>query len=72
MQAPPTVETKQSISSSCVSWVRGLMTRYIAHRTLAMLSSADIATYRDQRLKVVSASSVISEEPGCAVEQPST
>lgn len=37
------------------------MKRDIAHRTLAMLSSADIATYRDERLKSVSSSSVIRE-----------
>lgn len=43
------------------SRIRGLMGRDIAHRTLAMLSSADIATYRDQRLKLVSTSSVIRE-----------
>jgi integrase len=41
--------------------IKALMKRDIAHRTLAMLSSADIASYRDERLKVVSTSSVIRE-----------
>ena len=35
--------------------------RDIAHRTLALLSSADIAAYRDERLKTVSTASVIRE-----------
>ncbi|KPA99859.1 integrase [Ahrensia marina] len=41
--------------------IKRLMKRDIAHRTLSMLSSADLATYRDQRLKDVSPSSVIRE-----------
>lgn len=41
--------------------VKALMGRDIAHRTLAMLSSVDVATYRDQRLAVVSPASVIRE-----------
>jgi integrase len=41
--------------------IKALMKRDIAHRTLSMLSSADVAAYRDARLKVVSNSSVIRE-----------
>lgn len=41
--------------------VKALMARAIAHRTLTMLSSADVAAYRDERLRSVSASSVIRE-----------
>jgi integrase len=41
--------------------VKALMKRDIAHRTLAMLSSADVAAYRDARLRVVSTASVIRE-----------
>ncbi len=41
--------------------IKALMKRDIAHRTLAMLSSVDVATYRDMRLKSVSTSSVIRE-----------
>jgi integrase len=52
--------TKRSASTETYR-VQALMRRDIAHRTLAMLSSADIASYRDERLKVVSTSSVIRE-----------
>lgn len=52
--------TKRSASTETYR-VKALMKRDIAHRTLAMLSSADIASYRDERLKVVSTSSVIRE-----------
>ncbi|MFC3643074.1 tyrosine-type recombinase/integrase [Aquibium oceanicum] len=41
--------------------IKALMRRTIAHRTLAMLSSGDVAAYRDERLRSVSASSVIRE-----------
>jgi len=41
--------------------VKALMKRDIAYRTLAMLSSADVAAYRDARLQVVSTASVIRE-----------
>lgn len=52
--------TKRSASTETYR-IKALMKRDIAHRTLAMLSSADVANYRDERLKVVSASSVIRE-----------
>lgn len=41
--------------------IKALMGRAIAHRTLAMLTSSDIANYRDERLESVSAASVIRE-----------
>jgi integrase len=52
--------SKRSASSETYR-IKALMKRPIAHRTLALLSSADVATYRDQRLKVVSSASVIRE-----------
>lgn len=52
--------TKRSASTEAYR-IKALMKRNIVHRTLAMLSSADVATYRDERLKVVSTSSVIRE-----------
>ncbi|MHA6642316.1 hypothetical protein [Mesorhizobium sp. A623] len=58
---PEITPTKRSASTEAYR-IKALMKRDIAHRTLAMLSSADIASYRDERLKVVSASSVIREE----------
>ena len=54
--------TPHKRSASTESYrVKALMARDIAHRTLAMLSSADIAAYRDERLKTVSTASVIRE-----------
>lgn len=44
-----------------ISRIRALLRRPIVHRTLALLSSSDLATYRDERLKTVSASTVIRE-----------
>lgn len=41
--------------------IKSLMGRDIAHRTLTMLSSADIAAFRDVRLKTVATSTVIRE-----------
>lgn len=54
--------TPHKRSASTESYrVKALMKRDIAHRTIAMLSSADIATYRDERLRTVSTASVIRE-----------
>ncbi len=54
--------TPHKRSASTESYrVKALMGRDIAHRTLALLSSADIAAYRDERLKSVSTASVIRE-----------
>jgi integrase len=44
-----------------ISRIKALVRRPIAHRTLALLSSSDLATYRDDRLKAVSPSTVIRE-----------
>jgi integrase len=41
--------------------INGIIRRDIAHRTLAKLTSSDMATYRDERLKVVAPASVIRE-----------
>jgi integrase len=54
--------TPHKRSASTESYrIKSLMGRDIAHRTLALLSSVDVATYRDQRLAVVSPASVIRE-----------
>jgi hypothetical protein len=39
--------------------IGALSRRDIAHRTLAKLSSSDIATYRDERLKIVAPATVV-------------
>ena len=44
-----------------ISRIKALLRRPICHRTLALLSSADLATYRDDRLKSVATSTVIRE-----------
>jgi hypothetical protein len=41
--------------------INAMVRRPIAHRTLAKLTSADIATYRDERLKDVAPATVIRE-----------
>ncbi len=52
--------TKRS-SVSEVARINALLRRDIVHRTLATLSSSDLATYRDQRLKTMSPATVIRE-----------
>jgi integrase len=52
--------TKRSATSEGYR-IKALIGRDIAYRTLALLSSVDVATYRDQRLAVVSPASVIRE-----------
>lgn len=44
-----------------ISRIKALVRRPICHRTLALLSTSDLATYRDDRLRTVSASTVIRE-----------
>jgi len=44
-----------------ISRVKALLRRLICHRTLALLSTSDLATYRDERLRSVSSSTVIRE-----------
>jgi hypothetical protein len=41
--------------------INAMVRRPIAHRTLAKLTSADIATYRDERLKDVAPATVVRE-----------
>jgi len=52
--------TKRSASSEKAR-IGALRRRDICHRTLAKLNSADIATYRDERLKTVGPATVIRE-----------
>ncbi len=52
--------TKRS-SVSEIARINALMTRDIAFRTLTLLSSSEVARYRDQRLKTVSPATVIRE-----------
>lgn len=44
-----------------ISRIKALLRRPLCHRTLALLSTSDLASYRDDRLKIVSASTVIRE-----------
>jgi len=41
--------------------INGMLRRPICHRTLTLLSTADLASYRDQRLKVVAPATVTRE-----------
>jgi integrase len=43
------------------SRIKAILRRPIVHRTLAKLTSADCATYRDERLKVVAPATVVRE-----------
>src|SRR5690349_8689247 len=52
--------TKRSASSEAPR-LRALMARDICHRTLAKLTSSDLAGYRDARLKTVAPATVIRE-----------
>ncbi|TIX46650.1 MAG: site-specific integrase [Mesorhizobium sp.] len=51
---------KRSASSETYR-IKAMMTRSIAHRTLAMLTPQHVAEYRDERLAVVSSATVIRE-----------
>ncbi|WP_210179733.1 hypothetical protein [Bosea sp. PAMC 26642] len=44
-----------------ISRIKALLRRPICHRTLNLLSTSDLAIYRDERLKIVSPSTVIRE-----------
>jgi integrase len=52
--------TKRSASTESAR-LKALMTRDICHRTLAKLTSSDLAGYRDQRLKTVAPATVVRE-----------
>lgn len=41
--------------------IGGILRRAICHRTLVLLSTADLATYRDERLKIVAPATVLRE-----------
>ncbi|WP_051988030.1 hypothetical protein [Bosea sp. UNC402CLCol] len=43
------------------SRIKALLRRTICHRTLTLLSPSDLATYRDERLKTASPSTIIRE-----------
>lgn len=55
------VSPRKRSAATEISRIRALLRRPIAHRTLALLSASDLAAYRDNRLKVVSPSTVIRE-----------
>ncbi|GJD64396.1 integrase [Methylobacterium frigidaeris] len=44
-----------------VARINGILRRPICHRTLTLLSTADVAAYRDERLKIVAPATVIRE-----------
>ncbi len=44
-----------------VARINGILRRPICHRTLTLLSTADVAAYRDERLKTVAPATVIRE-----------
>jgi integrase len=44
-----------------VARINGILRRPICHRTLTLLSTADLASYRDERLKTVSPATVVRE-----------
>jgi integrase len=52
--------TKRSAKTEIIR-INALLCRPICHRTLTLLSSSDIATYRDERLKTVAPATVIRE-----------
>lgn len=52
--------TKRSAKTEIIR-INALLRRPICHRTLTLLSSSDIATYRDERLKSVAPATVVRE-----------
>ncbi|WP_194075174.1 integrase [Methylobacterium durans] len=55
------VSPKKRSHVSEISRINALLRRPICHRTLALLSTADLAAYRDERLKVVGPATAIRE-----------
>ncbi|WP_244424682.1 hypothetical protein [Methylobacterium nodulans] len=55
------VSPKKRSSVSEMARINAILRRPICHRTLALLSTADLATYRDERLKTVAPATVIRE-----------
>jgi len=52
--------TKRSAQTEIIR-INALLRRPICHRTLTLLSSSDLATYRDERLKAVAPATVVRE-----------
>lgn len=55
------ISSKKRSSVSEVARINAILRRSICFRTLALLSSADLAAYRDDRLKLVAPATVIRE-----------
>lgn len=55
------VSPRKRSAQTEISRIDGILRRDVCHRTLAMLTSADMASYRDQRLKTVAPATVIRE-----------
>lgn len=56
-----TVSPTKRSSVTEIARINAILRRPICHRTMALLSSADLATYRDERLKTVAPATVIRE-----------
>lgn len=55
------VSPRKRGSISEIARLRAIIRREISHRTLATLSSADVAAYREQRLQAVASATVVRE-----------
>jgi hypothetical protein len=55
------ITPKKRSAISEAARINGILRRPICHRTLTLLSTADLASYRDDRLKVVSPATVVRE-----------
>lgn len=56
-----TVSPTKRSSVTEIARINAILRRPICHRTMTLLSSADLATYRDERLKTVAPATVIRE-----------
>jgi integrase len=55
------ISSRKRSAHTEISRIKALLRRPLCHRTLALLSTSDLATYRDERLRSVSPSTVIRE-----------
>lgn len=55
------ITPKKRSAVSEVARINGIQRRPVCHRTLTLLSTADLASYRDERLKTVSPATVVRE-----------
>lgn len=55
------ISPRKRSGASEVNRINGILRRPICHRTLTLLSSQDVATYRDERLKEVAPATVVRE-----------